>query len=34
VGGFAAAELDEIFGLLRGLRIAAGDFTGPAPAAG
>jgi DNA-binding MarR family transcriptional regulator len=34
VGGFAAAELDEIFGLLRGLRVAAGDFTGPAPAAG
>jgi DNA-binding MarR family transcriptional regulator len=37
VGGYAAAELDEIFGLLRGLRVAAGDFTGSGegePAAG
>jgi DNA-binding MarR family transcriptional regulator len=29
VGGYAEAELNEIFGLLRGLRVAAGDFTGP-----
>jgi DNA-binding MarR family transcriptional regulator len=35
VGGYDAAQLDEIFGLLRGLRVAAGDFAeaGP-PAAG
>ncbi len=31
VGDYAAAELDELFGLLRGLRVAAGDFTGPGP---
>ena len=34
VGGYDPGQLDEIFGLLRGLRVAAGDFAGPAPAAG
>ncbi len=33
VGGYDPGQLDEIFGLLRGLRVAAGDFAGPAPAA-
>ena len=33
VGGYDAAELDEIFGLLRGLRVAAGDFAETEPAA-
>jgi DNA-binding MarR family transcriptional regulator len=35
VGEYDAAQLDEISGLLRGLRVAAGDFseTGPAAAA-
>jgi DNA-binding MarR family transcriptional regulator len=36
VGGYDAGQLDEIFGLLRGLRLAAGDFseTGPVTAGG
>jgi DNA-binding MarR family transcriptional regulator len=29
VGGYAEDELNEIFGLLRGLRVAAGDFAEP-----
>ena len=34
MGGYHADELGELFSLLRGLRLAAGDFTpGPAPAA-
>jgi hypothetical protein len=34
MGGYRADELGELFSLLRGLRLAAGDFTpGPAPAA-
>jgi DNA-binding MarR family transcriptional regulator len=32
VGGYAEPELNEIFGLLRGLRVAAGDFAEPDPA--
>jgi len=27
VGGYGTGQLDEIFGLLRGLRVSAGDFT-------
>ena len=34
LGGYDAAQLDEISGLLRGLRVAAGDFAETAPAAG
>ena len=33
VGGYDAGQLDEIFGLLRGLRLAAGDFSEAGPAA-
>ena len=33
VGGYDAAQLDEISGLLRGLRVAAGDFSENEPAA-
>ncbi len=33
VGGYDAGQLDEIFGLLRGLRLAAGDFSETGPAA-
>ena len=33
MAGYAEPELDEIFGLLRGLRVAAGDFTAPAATA-
>jgi DNA-binding MarR family transcriptional regulator len=32
VGGYAETELNEIFGLLRGLRVAAGDFAEPGSA--
>ena len=32
VGGYDAAQLDEISGLLRGLRVAAGDFSEAGPA--
>ncbi len=33
VGGYDAAQLEEISGLLRGLRVAAGDFSETGPAA-
>ena len=33
VGGYDAAQLEEISGLLRGLRVAAGDFSENEPAA-
>jgi DNA-binding MarR family transcriptional regulator len=33
VGGYDAVQLDEIFGLLRGLRVAAGDFAETEPPA-
>jgi DNA-binding MarR family transcriptional regulator len=33
VGGYDTAQLDDIFGLLRGLRVAAGDFAETEPAA-
>ncbi len=33
VGGYDAGQLDEISGLLRGLRVAAGDFSENEPAA-
>ena len=32
VRGYDAGQLDELFGLLRGLRVAAGDFAEPGPA--
>jgi hypothetical protein len=33
LGGFDPAQREQLFGLLRGLRVAAGDFvTAPAPA--
>jgi hypothetical protein len=31
LGDYSDAELSEIFGLLRGLRLAAGDFVPEAP---
>jgi hypothetical protein len=30
--GYTDAELNQVFELLRGLRLAAGDFTDPGPA--
>ena len=33
VGGYGTGQLDEIFGLLRGLRVSAGDFTDAGSAA-
>jgi DNA-binding MarR family transcriptional regulator len=33
LAGYADGQLDEIFALLRGLRLAAGDFTADTPAA-
>ena len=33
VGGYGTGQLDEIFGLLRGLRVSAGDFTDTGSAA-
>jgi hypothetical protein len=33
LAGYADGQLAEIFGLLRGLRLSAGDFTADTPAA-